>query len=161
MFWRRKESKMKVIEIGNKYYPRKLLDIYNPPKKIYVLGNEKILDNFSIGIVGARNSTKYGEEIAKSLSYNLAKFNINVVSGLAKRDRQLCTYWYYYEKTVKQYLYFGSGFNNIYPKENKKLVLHIINAGGAVITEYEPNILPNAENFPQRNRIIARFIFSE
>lgn len=89
---------MKVIEIGNKYYPKKLLEIYNPPKKIYVLGNEKILDNFSIGIVGARNNTKYGEEIAKSLAYNLAKFNINVVSGLAKRNRQFCTYWYYYEK---------------------------------------------------------------
>jgi len=78
---------MKVIEIGNKYYPKNLLKIYNPPKKLYVMGDEKILNDFSLAIVGSRNSTKYGEVIAKSLAYNLARYNINVISGLAKRYR--------------------------------------------------------------------------
>ncbi len=78
---------MKVIEIGDKNYPKNLLNIYNPPKKIYVMGDETILNNFTIGIVGARKASKYGEEIAKSLSYNLAKHDVNVISGLAKRNR--------------------------------------------------------------------------
>lgn len=78
---------MKVIEIGNKNYPKNLLNMYNPPKRLYVIGDEKILNDFSIAIVGARNNTKYGEKIAKSLAYNLAKYNINVVSGLARRNR--------------------------------------------------------------------------
>lgn len=75
---------MKIIKIGDKDYPKKLLNIYDPPKKLYVIGNEKILKNFSIAVVGARRCTKYGEEIAKSLSYNLSKYKVNIVSGLAK-----------------------------------------------------------------------------
>lgn len=150
---------MKVIEIGNKNYPKNLLNMYNPPKRLYVIGDEKILNDFSIAIVGARNNTKYGEKIAKSLAYNLAKYNINVVSGLARRNRQLFSYRNYYGKTEKLLQYFGSGFNNIYPKENEKLLLDIIETGGAVITEYEENMIPCAENFPKRNRIIARIIF--
>ncbi len=75
---------MKIIERGNRYYPKSLLDIFNPPKKLYVMGDEKILNEFSIGIVGSRKCTKYGENIAKSLSYNLAKYGINTISGMAK-----------------------------------------------------------------------------
>lgn len=75
---------MKIIEIGNKNYPDNLLKIYNPPKKLYVIGNEKILNDFSIGIVGTRKASKYGAEITKSLAYNLSKYNVNVISGMAK-----------------------------------------------------------------------------
>ncbi len=75
---------MKILEKDNKYYPKSLLRIPEPPKRLYVLGDYKILNDFAIAIIGTRNCTKYGEEIAKSLSYNLAKYNINVVSGLAR-----------------------------------------------------------------------------
>ena len=75
---------MKVIKIDDNDYPKKLLSIYNPPKKIYVLGNEKMLNDFSIAVVGARKCTKYGEEASKAISYNLAKCNVNIISGLAK-----------------------------------------------------------------------------
>lgn len=49
----------------------------------------------------------------------------------------------------------GSGFNNIYPKENMKLFRKILDTGGAVITEYDEETMPLAENFPKRNRIIS------
>ncbi len=51
--------------------------------------------------------------------------------------------------------YFGGGFNYIYPKENIKLIEEIIKYGGAVITEYEENVVPVPQNFPKRNRIIS------
>lgn len=85
---------MKIIEIGNKDYPKKLLNIHNPPKKLYVVGDVSILDNFAIGIVGTRNCTKYGADMAKALSYNLAKFNVNVISGMAKGIDRISTSWY-------------------------------------------------------------------
>lgn len=75
---------MKIIKINDKAYPKTLLNISNPPKKLYALGDERILNDFSIAIVGARNCTKYGEKIAKSLAYNLAKHKVNVISGMAK-----------------------------------------------------------------------------
>lgn len=145
---------MKIIEIGNKNYPKKLLNIYDPPKKLYVLGNEKILNEFSLAIVGSRNCTKYGEEIAKSLSYNLAKYKINIVSGMA-RGIDASAHLGCIMGNGKTVAVLGSGFNHIYPKENIKLFNKILESGGAIITEYEEDIIPKPENFPKRNRVIS------
>ena len=49
----------------------------------------------------------------------------------------------------------GGGFNNIYPEENKELFYEIIQNGGCIVTEYEPNEETKPTNFPKRNRIIS------
>lgn len=49
----------------------------------------------------------------------------------------------------------GSGFNNIYPKENEWLFHKILTNCGCIITEYEPDVEPSKEKFPQRNRIVS------
>lgn len=150
----RKESNMKIIKLGDKEYPQNLLNIYDPPKQLFVLGNEGILNEFGIAIVGSRKPTKYGEQTAKSLAYNLARYNINVISGMAKgidaaaHTGCIMAKW----KTIAV---LGSGFNHIYPKENINLLKSILSRGGAVITEYEPNTMPDGKNFPRRNRIIS------
>lgn len=145
---------MKVINKKDENYPKALLNISNPPEKLFVLGNETILDNFGIAIVGSRNCTKYGEEVAKSIAYNLSKYNINVVSGMAKGIDSAAHIGTIMGKG-KTIAVLGSGFKHIYPKENMELLKDIINSGGAVITEYEENTLPKPENFPKRNRIIS------
>ena len=145
---------MKVINIEDLEYPKKLLSIYDPPKKIYVMGDINILNNIGIAIVGSRNCTNYGEQVAKSLSYNLAKYNINVISGMAKGIDSASHFGCIMGKG-KTIAVLGSGFNNIYPKENTELFNMIIKTGGAIVSEYEPDTIPNAENFPRRNRIIS------
>lgn len=145
---------MKVINKRDENYPKALLNISNPPEKLFVLGNETILDNFGIAIVGSRNCTKYGEEVAKSIAYNLSKYNINVVSGMAKGIDSAAHIGTIMGKG-KTIAVLGSGFKHIYPKENMELLKDIINSGGAVITEYEEDTLPKPENFPKRNRIIS------
>ena len=145
---------MKIINYGDKEYPKKLLKIYYPPKQLYVLGDNTILNDFGIAIVGSRNCTKYGEQVARSLSYNLAKYNINVISGMAKGIDSAGHIGCIIGKG-KTIAVLGNGFNHIYPKENIQLFYKIINSGGAVITEYEPDTKPDANNFPKRNRIIS------
>lgn len=49
----------------------------------------------------------------------------------------------------------GSGLNNIYPKENYNLYKKILEAGGTIVTEYNPETMPNPKNFPLRNRIVS------
>lgn len=145
---------MKTITINDKEYPSKLRNIYNPPKKLYILGNYKILNDFSIGIVGTRRCTKYGSEITKSLSYNLAKYGVNIISGMAigiDTSAHIGTIL----GNGKTIAVLGSGFKHIYPKENINLFNKIIKNGGAVVTEYEENEYPMPENFPKRNRIIS------
>ena len=145
---------MKIIEIKDEFYPKNLLNVYNPPKKLYVLGDEKILNEFSIAIVGSRTPSKYGENIAKSLAYNLAKHNVSVISGMAKGIDSFAHIGCIFGRG-KTIAVLGGGFNHIYPKENVKLLNDIIGSGGAIVTEYEENARPLPQNFPKRNRIIA------
>ena len=145
---------MKTLKIGDKEYPKNLLNIYEPPKSLYVLGDEKILNNFGIGIVGTRTMTEYGEKITKAISYGLAKRGINIISGMANGVDSAAHIGAISAKG-KTIAVLGSGFDNIYPKSNIKLFLEIIKSGGAVITEYERDIKPCPENFPRRNRIIS------
>ncbi len=145
---------MKVIEITQKEYPKSLLKIYDPPKKLYVMGDESILNNFGIAIVGSRNATDYGRKITKSISYGLAKKGINIISGMAKGIDSEAHIGALLAKG-KTVAVLGSGFDYIYPKENINLFWKIIENGGAVITEYEKNVRPIPTNFPKRNRIIS------
>ncbi len=146
--------KQKIIKIGDENYPKNLLNIHEPPQRLYVLGNENILNNFSLAIVGTRIPTLYGIKITKSLSYGLAKQGITVVSGMAKGIDTSAHIGTLMAKG-RTIAVLGSGFQNIYPKENIDLLKEIINKGGAVVTEYEEDILPLPQNFPRRNRIIS------
>lgn len=145
---------MKIIKITDKDYPKLLKKIYDPPKQLYVMGDEKILNGFGIGIVGSRNASIYGKKITNSLSYGLAKKGINIISGMAIGiDGEAHKGALLAKGTTIAVL--GSGFDNIYPKENEKLLYEIINSGGAVVTEYEKSVKPLPKNFPKRNRIIS------
>ena len=145
---------MKIIKISDNNYPQKLKEINNPPKQLYVLGDENIINQFSLAIIGCRNYTEYGRKIAKDLSFKLADKSINIISGLAKGIDSFAHIGCIIGggRTIAV---LGSGFNNIYPKENRELFKEIIKTGGVIITEYEPDTKPLPQNFPERNRIIS------
>ena len=75
---------IQIIRIDDKNYPQSLKNIYNPPKILYAVGDVSILNDNIIGVVGCRNCSIYGKEIAQKFSYELAKKNIIVASGLAR-----------------------------------------------------------------------------
>ena len=146
--------KIEKINQNDEYYPKNLLEIYNPPKQLYILGNKEILNSFNISIIGCRLNSKYGENVAKELSYKLSKLGIVITSGLAKG---IDTYSHIgcLNAKGKTIAVLGSGLYNIYPKENIKIAKQIVENGGTIISEYEPNEKPRKENFPSRNRIIS------
>lgn len=138
-------------EIG---YPTKLMEINNPPKILYTLGNTELLKIPGIAIVGSRNSTEYGRKYAKKFSRELAQVGFCIISGMAKGIDKIA-----HEAAIeiggRTIAVLGSGFNNIYPKENKELFYKIIETNNLVITEYDVNMKPSKENFSKRNRIIS------
>lgn len=148
------EHNIKLISIKSDQYPEKLKHIENSPICLYVLGDEEILNEKSIAIVGSRNYSEYGRTIALGFSYLLAKNNIAVISGLAKGIDSFAHFGTIQAKG-KTIAVIGTGIDLIYPKENKELMEEIIKNGGAVISEYPLGTLPNKENFPRRNRIIS------
>lgn len=148
------KNKIELITIFDKNYPENLKNIYDPPIALYLKGNNKILNNPSIGMVGCRLCSKYGEMQAKKISYELAQNNIIVVSGLAKGIDKFSHIGCMAGKG-KTIAVLGNGLDIMYPKENLDVARKIIKTGGAIISEYIIGTKPNKENFPQRNRIIS------
>ena len=146
----------KIYEIYpiNPTYPDRLKKIPSAPKKIYAIGNISLLNEKSISIVGSRNSSEYGRKITKSITKDLVQSGIVIVSGMANGIDSVA------HKTCLQYggktiAVLGSGFRNIFPKENEELFYQIIENNGLVISEYPIDTPVQMKNFPKRNRIIS------
>lgn len=145
---------MKIIYQAQKEYPKKLNNIFASPAKLYLVGDEKILNKPSIAIIGCREASDYGKKVAFNFAYELAQKGFVIISGLA---RGIDTYAHLgaVKANGKTIAVLGSGLKNIYPAENKSLCKEIVKKSGVVITEYEPHIKPVGVNFPARNRIIS------
>lgn len=148
------KNKIKTIKLEDSTYPEKLKEIYNPPKTIYLIGNEKLLNQKSIAIIGCRECTRYGAENAYKFGYELAKENICVISGFAKG---IDTYSHKGAVSAKgkTIAVLGCGLDIIYPPENIELYKQILLQGSAIISEYPLGSKPEKYHFPERNRIIS------
>lgn len=147
-------NKIKTIKLEDNLYPEKLRNIYDPPKLLYLLGNEDLLNQRAIAIIGCRNCTQYGAENAYKFGYELATSNICVISGFA---RGIDSYAHQGALSAKgkTIAVLGAGLDVIYPPENTRLYKEILINGGAIITEYQLGSRPEKYHFPERNRIIS------
>ena len=146
--------KIKIISKSSKYFPKKLLNLPDCPDVLFVIGNEKILNDICVSIVGTRNSSELGNKITYDLARNLSSLGITIVSGLANGiDTEAHSGTLKNGKTIA---ILASGFNHI---SNSKLYLtnQIIANDGAIISEYFPDVAPQKYSFLKRNRLIAAF----
>lgn len=149
-----KKHNIEMLTIQEDKYPQKLKKIYNPPIVLYIKGNMSILDNKSMGVVGCRLCTEYGKTVAIHMAYDLAKNNINVISGLA-RGIDKYSHMGAIAAKGKTIAVVGTGLDITYPKENEELAKKIIETGGAIVSEYIVGTKPEKKNFPERNRIVS------
>ncbi len=149
-----KNIEIQTITINNKAYPYLLKQIYNNPKRLYVLGNVDNLNKKGVTIVGSRNCTSYGKKIATELAYILSKKGYVIVSGLAIG---IDTYAHIGAlKAGKETIaVLAHGLNQIYPKQNRELAIEILKHNGTLISEYPINEKIKKENFVKRNRIMS------
>jgi DNA processing protein len=141
-----------VLTIEDKKYPPYLREIFDPPYVLYCVGNLDVLKDPGVSIVGARRCSPYGRAVAEKLAFELASRGLVVVSGMASGIDSMA-HWGAL-KGGRTVAVLGSGFNNIYPRENKDL-FNKIKKSGAVITEYPLESKPLGFHFPLRNRIIS------
>ena len=120
---------MKVITMEDSSYPERLRKIKKPPKQLYVLGDESLLNGENLAIIGSRKCTEYGKKQAQKFASELSMAGINIVSGMALGidgiAHRACI-----EANGKTIAVLGSGFNHIYPKENIELFYRILETGG-------------------------------
>ena len=142
------------ITIENNIYPQKLKEITNPPKQLYLEGNVQLLNENSIAIIGSRNCSENGKQLTRKFAYELSKQGLIIISGMAKGIDTIA-----HEETInakgKTIAVLGSGFNNIFPKENSKLYKKILENEGLIISEYAPEVQVQSKQFLERNRIVS------
>lgn len=145
---------IKILTINDETYPEKLKAIYDPPVVLYYKGNISIINKKSIAIIGCRDCSSYGVQLARYFSNLLSVHNINIISGLAKGVDSYAHIGCLNTKG-KTIAVIGNGLDNIYPNENKKLSDSIIKNQGLILSEYIVGTKPLKRNFPARNRIIS------
>jgi DNA processing protein len=151
--WEARDSANKIISFGEPNYPRLLSQIPDPPPILYVCGNISYLESLTVAIVGSRKPSIAGFENAFKFSYDLAKCNMTVVSGLALGvDAQA------HKAAIsaggKTIAVMGTGIDNTYPRTHKELARKICE-NGLLISEFPLKTLPRSGHFPRRNRIIS------
>ncbi len=135
-------------------YPAVLKEIYDPPLVLYACGNPKAFRHTGIAIIGTRNATHYGCETAFRFGYQLASAGYAVISGMA-RGIDTEGHRGAVEAHGVTIGVLGGALDKFYPSENRRLAHKVIDAGGAIISEYPFGRAPDRQTFPMRNRIVS------
>lgn len=152
--WERVRSAgAEILTLADDDYPRLLRQIQNPPAVLYVKGRLEPDDETGIGVVGTRRVTRYGREMTERLTTGLAIAGVTIVSGLA-RGIDGIAHTAALDNGGRTLAVLGSGLDQIYPPEHRKLGERIADQG-ALITEFPLGTRPEARNFPIRNRLIS------
>lgn len=93
-------------------------------------------------------------EIANDFAKDLSFQGLTITSGMAV-GIDSCAHYGALEANGNTIAVLGSGFNNIYPKENIPLYNKILDNNGLVVSEYSPNTKYKSEYFLKRNRIVS------
>lgn len=147
------EKNIGVILRNHPDFSDNLLQISNVPCMLYYCGDINLLKMTSLAVVGSRKATSYGTNNARIISYDLARQNLVIVSGLA-RGIDKAAHEGALEADGKTIAVMGSGLDVIYPSEHQILFEKIARCG-LIISEYPLGTPPKRENFPIRNRIIS------
>jgi len=146
-------SGVSLISLWDETYPENLKHIYDPPPFLYVKGTLSENDNHAISIVGTRNASEYGLNIAEKLASDLVLQGITIISGLASGIDSMA-HWGAVKADGRTIAIMGCGIDRIYPSENVSLYKKVIQQG-AVISEFPIGTKPEPGNFPRRNRVIS------
>ena len=146
---------IRVLVRGLDGYPVMLLDDPAPAPVLFVRGSLDAVTGRRVAIVGTRNATGSGREIAATLGRDLAAEGVHVVSGLA-RGIDGCAHRgaLSVDDGAAPVAVVASGLDVVYPREHLRL-WDLVAERGAVISEAPPGTAPEAYRFPLRNRIIA------
>ena len=146
--------KAQIITIADPEYPTLLKQIYDPPALFWLKGDPEALSKPGIGVIGTRHATTYGKKTAEKLSRELGEQGLCIFSGLA-HGIDAIAHKAALDVGALTVAVLGSGIDNLYPRENADLANRIVREGGAVITEFPLKTMPDAGNFPVRNRIVS------
>lgn len=141
------------VHIGSEEYPKRLMNIYDPPYALYVRGSLPYDSIPTVAIIGARVCSTYGSTIARRISKELAGYGIQIISGMAK-GIDGAAHSGALDVGGATYGLLGCGVDICYPACNIDIFARAEKSGG-LISEYPIGSPAMAYRFPQRNRLIS------
>lgn len=147
---------MEVQELAREDWPQQLLEIPQPPKRLWSRGAMPPTDNKLLTVVGSRAITRYGQEVCEKLIAGLAGYQITIVSGFAL-GVDTCAHKAALAAGMHTLVVPGSGLNDdvLYPRSNRQFANEVLERGGGFISEYSPDSSSRVHYFPERNRIMV------
>lgn len=135
-------------------YPTNLRLVYNRPPFLFARGELRADDERAVAIVGTRQASPEGREQAARLARELAGHGVTVLSGLALGIDTAA-----HEATLdaggRTVAVMGTGIRRVYPAQNRELAARIVDAGGALVSQFWPDAPPARWSFPIRNVVMS------
>lgn len=144
-----------VVTVEESTYPPRLAAVELPPYVLFVTGSVAAMSRSrAVAVVGTRRATTGGRATAARIARALVFADATVVSGLAYGIDGAA-----HEATLRAggitVAVVGGGHKWIGPRAHSRMADSILAAGGAVVSEYAPDVQPTQGTFPRRNRIIS------
>ncbi len=148
--------KIHKISLSTPDVPEKLRNIPNPPKSLFVVGNNvnELLKRPCVTVVGSRKVSAYGKAVTLGLTGELAKAGIVIISGLALGVDSLA-HKAALDAGGLTIAVLPTGVDCIYPSGHRDLAMQILQQGGALLSEYPNDTPPMRHQFIERNRIAS------
>lgn len=141
------------VSVEDPNYPERLKEIPNPPLGLFCKGDVELLTSVQLAMVGSRNPSRTGMDLADDFASTLSGRGLVITSGLAMGVDAIS-----HEAALRAngltVAVCGTGLDRVYPARNKALA-HAIADEGLLISEFPTGTPPARQHFPRRNRIIS------
>ncbi len=141
------------IRQGDAAYPEKLKVYQGMPKELWYRNRLPDPKKRTVAIVGARQSSEYGNAMSRMFARELARAGVQIVSGMAWGIDGFA-HAGALDVNGDTFAVLGGGVDVCYPAGHRGLYEHLLRRGG-VLSEQPPGTPPKAGYFPARNRIIS------
>lgn len=142
------------VYLKDRAYPSLLKEIHNPPKEITLKGPLPDQNRPHLAVVGSRQASPYGQQVAQMLVRELTQAGVVIVSGLAYGIDHIA-----HKTTIDNdgttIAVLGFGINYRCAGRERRLQEEILASGGAIISEFAEKMPAQKHHFPKRNRIIS------
>jgi DNA processing protein len=143
----------RVLILQDPEYPELLRQIPEPAPVLFLLGDLSLLARPAVAVVGSRDHTAYGGEVARAVAWAAASAGLVVASGMA-RGLDAVAHDAALDAGGATIGVLGNGLGVVYPAANAGLYRRVVERG-LLVTEFPPGERPTAGSFPRRNRLIS------
>lgn len=135
-------------------YPANLRPLRDAPPILYAQGDLLPQDENAVAVIGTRQPSPWGLEVAETLGRELAARGLTIVSGLAVGIDTAAHQGALQAAGGRTLAVLGSGFHHLHPRQNADLA-QAISERGALLSERPPAKPVRKQSMMIRNRLIS------